>query len=257
MKTTIRALTVTIAIGGASIAAEAGPIGVLYLTTYNEIGAVQGDNVIYQQTQQVPFEWAIAVGDTVRTASYWASLNGDGTEYALGLSDPIGTTSTPNVNFLADGATDGQYNYGAAYNTVYRFGTDWSGGEELFTIEGPDNPGIWIGITYDPFTNSLWVMEWQDQTGKGTTVAQFSMAGVLLSSFSTGMGLSGNTAGLAMDYADGTLWLSDENMWFQFGTDGTLLGSQAYAGGARGGAPLRWRCPRRRVCVHAAADGRT
>ena len=31
-------------------------------------------------------------------------------------------------------------------------------------------------------------------------------------------------------HADGTLWLSNGQDWYQFGTGGTLLGSQAYPG---------------------------
>lgn len=63
------------------------------------------------------------------------------------------------------------------------------------------------------------------------TVAQFSLSGALLSSFATGMT---QTTGLAMngamDYAHGTLWLSNERIWFQSGTDGTAFGSQANPG---------------------------
>lgn len=227
---TVRAVALTIAIGGAPLAAEAGPISVLYLTTSSQIAAVQGGSLVYSQPILVPFEWAIAVGDTVRTASYWPTYPGAeiaGNEYALGLGAPTGTMSVPTVVNVSDGATDGQYNYGAAYNTVYRFGTDWSGGEALFSIGGSYDPNNWVGITYDPFTSSLWVLQWQDVTGSGTTVAQFSLSGALLSSFTTGLT---QTRGLAMDYADGTLWLSNEQMWFQFGTDGTWLGSQAYPG---------------------------
>ncbi len=64
-------------------------------------------------------------------------------------------------------------------------------------------------------------------------MAQFSLSGALLGSFLTGMT---QTAGLAMDYADRTLWLSNEQTWFQFGTDGTQLGTQAYVDGR--GIPL-------------------
>lgn len=225
-----RAAALAVVIGGAPLVAEAGPISVLYLTTSSQVAAVQGSNLLYSQPILVPFEWAIAVEDTVRTASYWPTYLGDeiaGNEYSLGLGAPTGTMSVPTVVNVADGTTDGQYNYGAAYNTVYRFGTDWSGGEALFSIDGPYDPGNWVGITYDSFSNSLWVLQYQDVTGAGTTVAQFSLTGTLLSSFTTGRT---QTTALAMDYADGTLWLSDEQVWFQFATDGTALGSQAYPG---------------------------
>jgi hypothetical protein len=239
MRITIQALALTLAVGGAPLRAEAGPISTLYLTTSSQIAAVQGSSLVSSQQLMVNNEWAIAVGDTVRTASYWASIYGAGNEYALSLGDPTGPVGVPNVYFLADGATDGQYNYGIGLapgvepapgivsETVYRFGTDWSGGEALFSIGGAYSPNNWTGITYDPFTSSLWAMQWQDETGAGTTVAQFSLAGTLLSSFTTGMT---QTSGLAMDYADGTLWLSNESMWFQFSTAGALLGSQAYTG---------------------------
>lgn len=251
MKFTIRALALLIVAGGAPTGAGAGPISTLYLTTSSRIAAVQGSSLVYSQPHLVNYEWAITVRDTVRTASYWPGLYGPGNEYALALGAPTGSVSTPTIVNLADGATDGQYNYATAYNTVYRFGTDWSGGEALFSIVGTYSPNNWTGITYDPFTNSLWVMQWQDVTGAGTTVAQFSLAGMLLSSFTTGMT---QTTGLAMDYADGTLWLSNEQMWFQFSTAGALLGSQAYDGdrglplygvGIRGAefASLSWTVP--------------
>jgi len=229
----IRALSLGVMLAGVSAVAHAGPVSVLYLTTSGNLAAVQGTNVLYNQSQETYFEWAIAVNDTVRTASYWARNAADpypdpiaGREYDLSLGASIGNTVAPDITFLADGATDGVYNYSVVERTVYRFGLDWSGGESLFTIDGTVGAADsnWIGITYDPFTASLWLMEWQNGT-QGTTVAQFGLDGTLGTSFSTGMT---QTAGLAMDYADGTLWLSDEQRWYQFGTDGMSLGLQAY-----------------------------
>lgn len=239
MKFTIRALALMVVVGSAPMCAQAGPVSTLYLTTSSQIAAVQGNSLVSSQPLLLNYEWAIAVGDTVRTASYWRNVDGPGNEYALSLGNSMGVMSVPDVYFLADGATDGQYNYGvgpapgfalgdvAVSDTVYRFGTDWSGGEALFTLGGAYDPNTWLGITYDPFRSSLWLLQWQDVSGAGTTVAQFSLDGTLLSSFTTGMT---QTTGLAMDYADGSLWLSNEAEWFQFSTAGVLLGSQSYTG---------------------------
>jgi hypothetical protein len=88
-----------------------------------------------------------------------------------------------------------------------------------------------MGITYDSTNDSLWVSGWLD-----STVRNYTMSGTLLSTFSTGHGFN---AALALDPADGTLWLRNHeaNRFEQYSTTGTLLSIQNYAlpGAAFGG----------------------
>jgi hypothetical protein len=63
----------------------------------------------------------------------------------------------------------------------------------------------WSGISYDAANNSLWVSDQSLSNTIADTIADYTLGGVLISSFHTG-----NTfdQALAYDPADGTLWLN-------------------------------------------------
>lgn len=162
------------------------------------------------------YQYPITVRDTIRTTG--ASVGEIGAEYDFNGNDlgaryphPAGT------NRGWDGATDGQFNYTLdTSGNVSRFGLDWQNPVLLFSA------GDFGGITYDPSNDSLWVCRWSS-----STVTNYSKAGAILSTFSTGH--TQNMA-LAMDYADGTLWLHNRNTmgtFEQYSRTGQLLNSVA------------------------------
>lgn len=203
----------------------AAPISTYYLTAGDN-----GANIIIQggvatvYAQQYPGnggEYAIAVDSTVRTLSNGNSGAGTGAQYDLGFSftGTSYTYPTPSYAFY-DGTTDGAYNYSVDYSAggVYRMGLDWSNPVLLF-----QTPSSYLGITYDPGNSSLWV------SGFGSdTVMNVTMAGALLSSFNTGFS---SISSLALDPADGTLWMGSQNTqgtFYQFSRAGALLGTSAF-----------------------------
>lgn len=211
--------------------AQAGPISDYYLTA-GDNGTnwiVQGSSAAaYGQNQPADLgEYAIAVGSTVRTLH-----NGNdgpaglGSEYSLG-GVFTGTNYTyPSLRVAPafyDGARDATHNYSVDYNSgnVYQMDLDWSNAAVLFdTGFGSGNS---LGITYDPTNNSLWVAQWG-----GDTVANFSLGGALLSSFSTGFG---SISSLGMDYADNTLWMGtqgNKGTFYQYSRAGALLSTESY-----------------------------
>jgi hypothetical protein len=100
-----------------------------------------------------------------------------------------------------------------------------------YAFGGPDG---YQGIAYDPLNDSLWI---SDDEYRGE-ILDYSLTGNLLSSFSTGITESGYPDGLALDPADGTLWLhidyrsgtSSPAGWYQYTTSGTLLQQGSLAG---------------------------
>jgi hypothetical protein len=124
-----------------------------------------------------------------------------------------------------DGTTDGlTNNYLVDYVTggVYATNLDWSGLLLLFPT-GLINGAV-LGITYDASNNSLWVSGFDNDD-----VINHSMAGLVLSSFSTGFNA---ITSLALDPADGTLWMGTQNnfgTFSQFSKAGVLLDTVTYA----------------------------
>jgi hypothetical protein len=182
-----------------------GPVSALYLTADNQqhILEIQG-NTVKTFAAQKPGENVIAVSTDLGVQT----VNGNnpgylGSQYSLGLV-PTGTTyALPAVGGTsADGTTDGIHNYFLNYVAgpflveVTRTDRSWRNPTVLFSI-----PGDPEGITYDASNQSLWVSE-----ELGSQVSDYTLGGKLLSTFSTGH--SFNTA-LALDPADGTLWLDN------------------------------------------------
>ena len=102
---------------------------------------------------------------------------------------------------------------------VYRFERDWTTRCFLFDAGG-------IGsLTYDPTSDSLWVSQFST-----STITDYTMTGSVLFLFRTGH--TQNMA-LALDDADGTLWLHDrttQGTFEQWSKSGTLLSRIAIAG---------------------------
>jgi hypothetical protein len=128
------------------------------------------------------------------------------------------------VNFW-DGTTDGVNNFAYNYGTggVYQFGTDWSGGSLLFAFGSSSQ---YLGITYDVTDNTFWVSGWSTNS-----VVHLSRTGTTLGTFNASFFSSSLTA-LALDPADGTLWMGSQGspgVFAQYTKSGTLLGTHTYA----------------------------
>jgi hypothetical protein len=120
-----------------------------------------------------------------------------------------------------DGTQDGRSNYSIDYGAggVYRFDQNWANPAFLFSV----NASGWLGITYDPTNNSLWVSDFG-----GNTVADYSMSGTALSSFTTPFGA---ITSLAMD-TNHTLWMGSQGTlgtFYNYSTAGALLGTVTYS----------------------------
>jgi hypothetical protein len=240
-----------------------GPTSPLYLTglefgpgqpNANEIKAVQGSAVTgswrtYGSQLVIPVqESAPAVsGGQIRTVGGTICSGACTGEYFpiySGIYDEAGSfisapplTAVPlaypgQTDYLYDGTTDGLRNYalGTLTGNVYAFDGNWENFSSLFTLPPPEGGGSWLGITYDPGSDSLWVSTHNSPIYR---VANYTMSGELRSSFIYDGSDSFNLAtGLAFDPADGTLWLARARTfgaWAvrldQYSTAGTFLGS--------------------------------
>ncbi|MEE9478331.1 MAG: PEP-CTERM sorting domain-containing protein, partial [Roseateles sp.] len=197
----------------ATTLASAGPVSTLYLNseTSRRLYAIQGDSIKAQvQTYCNHCEAPIAVDGDIRTTG--TSSYGMGGQYRLDLSK-TGTTyagpfaGTFNVLFY-DGTTDGRYNYAigrvgdVGHDSIYRFDRDWGRPEQLFALGGDGAYGK--GVTYDPTNRSLWVaMQVTNDLGTRKVFRDLALDGSVISQFVV---RDSDGYGLAMDYADGTLW---------------------------------------------------
>ena len=207
--------------------ASAGTISTLYLTAGDQARLVAITGVTVQTFDQAPNthgglgdEYAIAVLGTIRTLGN-GNQGGDVTESYSGAEyQPDGTPTGVNFAYplstggaFYDGATNGVNNFSVDYNTgaVYQFNLDWTNPVLLFAANALD-----IGITYDPVNQSLWIVPYS-----GTDVRDYSLAGALLTSFTA----SAPVYGLAMDYADNTLWADGHGTLYQYSRTGASLSS--------------------------------
>jgi len=227
-----------------------GPTSPYYLDDYNslttgQIYVVQGTSVVNTfggaygpgGCSAASFcESNLAVTSVVSTNWFGTAYGTPGTagQYTLG-GTPTGTswTNTPPPagefnNEFYDGTSDGAHNYtveffgqgasGAITENVIATNLNWQNPVVLFSVQSaPGASGQWLGITYDPANNSLWLSGW----GTGT-LADYSLTGALLSSFTTS---ALYMSALGFDPADGTLWFSNDatNELLQYSTSGTLL----------------------------------
>ena len=215
----------TLAIAGVfacSAEAGVGPVSEYYLVSGEDvrIDVVQGPNIINTWAAAYGFsEFAVAVDSTVRTLAEPGKLGG---EYTL-AGVPTGKTYTSPGFAVYDSTTDGEYNYLVTWtgNEVYRTNADYSAPSLMYSLPAND----WLGITYDPTNNSLWLAAFT-----GGDVINIDMAGNILSVFNTGLGFQ---AALALDHADGSLWLvkwAYTGDFYQFDKSGNLLSTVHYAG---------------------------
>ena len=212
-----------------------GPTSKLYLMSENtaSLYTIQGTAIIAgpAPTYCNHCESTIAVDGDIRSIAAFGSGGG---LYNLDLSQ-TGTHYAASGNFQ-DGTTDGRRNYavgtevdvnGNHFAFVAAFGRDWDSQSTLFRVAIPSYAD---GITYDPTNDSLWITV-ESLTTAGGQLQNYSMSGVLLSSFET---TAANA--LAMDYADDTLWVikGPGTAFEQYSRSGAFLQS-VYYGAVAGG----------------------
>lgn len=142
------------------------------------------------------YQYPMVVRDTIRTTG--ANVGDTGAEYSLTGTD-LGAryTHPAGTSRCWDGATNGTHFFTIdTAGAVWQFNDDWTDPIFLFSAGG-------IGaLAYDPDNNSLWVGTFSG----ATNLTQYSLSGNVISSFSTGH--TQNMA-VALDPADGTLWIHD------------------------------------------------
>ena len=211
--------------------AQAGPTSTLYVTTQvglqSYIVVVRGNNVI----QTIPDaygvnEFGIAVYGDVRTIGYYGDARGG--QYSLGLTATGTTYAAPYRFNVLDSTSDGTRNYLVDSfifaNQIYQTARNFTNPTYLFTF-GSYLAGSY-GITYDAANNSLWICCDFSYNGN-STVGDYSLGGVLLSSFSVG-----GFGPLALDPSDHTLWLEDRGAGYlqQYSMSGVRLSTGPYLG---------------------------
>jgi hypothetical protein len=228
MKNTVRGLAL-IGTLCAATSGWAGPISSWYLTAGD-----QGTNWIVQgatatsSAQAHPGnggEYAIAVTDSVKTLG-----NGNcggigcglGADYSLAFSYSGTDYAYPPVQAsFYDGTSDGTNNYSVDYigGGVYRFDANWANPALLFTIASSN-----LGITYDSSDGTLWISQFD-----GNQVLHYTLGGSLLGQFGAAQS---RLSSLALDPADGTLWMGSQatlGTFYQYSRTGTLLDTETYA----------------------------
>jgi hypothetical protein len=204
-----------------------GPTSTFYMTVANSytIWAVQGTTV-------TTFAWdydsgggpsgegilAVSAADGVSTAPNGA-FTGTGGQYTL-AGVPTGVANDASIVPAVDATSDGTYNYYTKSgpegpDTVYQSNLDWSDPTVLFNTLAY---GAFQGIGFDPANDSLWMVQ-----TSGYEIADFSLTGVLLSSFV--QTTSNRVQAFGFDPADGTMWgeISQTGELAQWNTSGTLL----------------------------------
>lgn len=188
-------------------------------------------------------QYPLAVTTTVRTMG--ADVGWAGAEYDL-IGNDLTTryAHPPGPIYAWDGTTDGLSHYTIDSNGhVYRLDQTWANPVQLF------DAGSIGSLTYDPTNDSLWVSQF------GTTnITEYSLTGTVLRSFSTG---HLQNMALALDHADGTLWLHDRRTmgtFEQWSKTGQLLARFAVPG-LSGQNALGGEMPFRRVARCAFRNG--
>jgi len=220
----VGAMALALAVGYVS-SSFGGPISELYLTTGNSIYVVQGNSVVRSFATPAGGEFPIAVNGQVRTTGYSAAVGG-GREYTL-TGTPTGPTySYPGggmgSGYFYDGTTDGTFNYAAHWSggDIYRMNTDWTNPTLLFNAGGNE-----LTITYDPTDSTLWIKDFS-----GGQMQHYTLGGSLLDSF---MVSQSSLTALALDHADGTLWMAhhaSDGYLYNYAKDGAYLGASAISG---------------------------
>ncbi len=196
-----------------------GPTDFYYLASGTQLWRLQGNNDQNVATN-TGNEYNIAVAGDIRTTSQRSST--PGAQYDLN-GVYTGTNYPGNWLGFFDGTTDGKSNYSVDWDTgdVWQFDRNWANGSVLFTL--PGGSGGYLGITYDPSNNSLWVSGWNSGV-----IENRAMNGTILSSFATTFS---DITCLGMEYSTGTLWMGTqtaEGNFYNYSTNGGFLGSVSY-----------------------------
>ncbi|HUK00428.1 MAG TPA: PEP-CTERM sorting domain-containing protein [Stellaceae bacterium] len=252
MRTTLTAALLVGAVESAGATPFTGPTGAYYLdnfdvdvsgapgalyvvqgsTVINSFAVVYGQNFSSGCIDQVWCEGNLAVTNVISTTGFGNGGGGTGSagQYTLG-GTPTGVNwiDTPppsgqsEVSFY-DGTADGTHNYTVEYDLgsgndyVVETNLNWQNPVPIFSL-GKSNGG-WLGIAFDPANDSLWL----SGSGFSDTIADYSLSGVLLSSFTTDVLAM---SALAYDPTDGTLWFNQalSSTLYQYSTDGQRLQS--------------------------------
>ena len=104
-----------------------------------------------------------------------------------------------------------------------RYDLNWHYNASLFSL-GTSYSHAYMGITYDPQNNSIWLAPWNGSVQSKGYLYDYSLDGTLLGT----LALSGSSemgSGLAYDSADNTLWMFNwgSNRLEQYSKDGNLL----------------------------------
>jgi hypothetical protein len=219
-----RVLAVVVSATFEAVAAHAGPLDPLYLTSGDQssIEIVQGNSVTSFSATSAG-QYPIAVLGTIQTAID-GQVSGIGTQYTL-TGTAIGPTNPALPCCAYDGTTDGTHNYIVNYSTgaVEQTGLNFSNPTVLFSAGGG---GTALGITYDGVNNSLWVSSW---TPGSSRITDYALNGSVLFSFTVPIG---DLTSLAFDPGDGTLWFgtqTNQSTLYQYSTTGGLLSTATYA----------------------------
>ncbi len=189
----------------------AGPSSELFLTldpttVASRVLGITGTNTTFNVAQSAGGgQSPIAVNSTIRTLGFGAGSGNTGAEYSLAGVPTGNTYAFPlGTDEVDDGTTNGAANFGwdVTSGTAYQLSLTWANPVPLFTLGTA--AGHYLGITYDPSNNSLWIAGLDGTVG--TLISNYSLTGTLLSSFNIGHNFSG---ALALNPADGTLWLSN------------------------------------------------
>jgi hypothetical protein len=196
------------------------PVGTTYV--------YQNGQVIDSWTHANTYEIPLAVaGGVVRQGA----LYNQGSGYTLD-GTPTGA-AYPIVANTYDAASDGNSIYGwdLISATLNRYDLNWNYQESLFSL-GPSYAYYFMGITYDPQNNSIWLSPWSTYptgTGYGPGyLYNLSLTGQLLGQIPLASPTS-TGVGLAYDPADNTLWFFNwgANRYEQYSKTGVLLGTMS------------------------------
>lgn len=206
-----------------------GPASTYFLTAGDQgnIVTIQGSTATTTPATSFGQYTIVVLGAAIRTTG--SLPNAQGREYTLSGAATGTIFALPNpISNAFDATTDGISNFLVDFTNqiVFRTNLDYTNPVALFSVTG----GSFLGITYDPTNNSLWLSQFG-----GTLVKDFSLTGSVLSSFTAttaGGGSLGSLSSLALEYSTGTLWLGSQTTqgtFYQYSKTGTLLQTVTYA----------------------------
>jgi len=172
------------------------PVGITYV--------YQGGQLVRSWSHASPYEIPLVVaGQRVRQGAVFGGFSG--TEYST--AGVLTGTHYPAAPYVFDAASDGTSIYGWQVDTgtLMRYDLNWGHPETLFTLD-PTYDFAFMGITYDPQNNSIWLAPWNASASLKGHLYNYSLDGRLLGTLT----LANNTemgSGLAYDSADNTFWM--------------------------------------------------